>query len=319
MFRYFAIGLSFAAMGLTTQVKAEISQDLVFCSKLKNGSERLACYDAAARLEKRGPAVTSLPRIAKAPELAVGRQSRAWDGAFVGIGAAAAAIKTNSNGTLTSNPGGDPTVTVGGETVSSLAGSAKGSGAGVDLRAGYLAQFSSLAIGVQADVLLPAMRAEQGFTVGPCSHPACVRSFNFPGQGLLSTNWVASALVKAGFVTPDNANLLYAVGGVSYADFSANVVSGVAFNNVFQFSFPHAGLTTNGWTAGLGWERRIADAWSLFAEYRISRFGNVDQRYSAVFGSCILSLTCTTATQMTGSLDLQSFRFGMNRAFSLAN
>ncbi|KQW22948.1 hypothetical protein ASC80_06370 [Afipia sp. Root123D2] len=35
--------------------RADISEDLKFCSTLKNGKERLACYDAAARIEKRQP------------------------------------------------------------------------------------------------------------------------------------------------------------------------------------------------------------------------------------------------------------------------
>jgi len=38
-----------------------ISEDLVFCSKLRASGERLACYDAAARLEKtsKAPKTTS--------------------------------------------------------------------------------------------------------------------------------------------------------------------------------------------------------------------------------------------------------------------
>jgi hypothetical protein len=40
---------------LSTGANAGISDDLVFCSKLKNGRERLACYDAAARIEKAEP------------------------------------------------------------------------------------------------------------------------------------------------------------------------------------------------------------------------------------------------------------------------
>jgi hypothetical protein len=36
-----------------SEAHAGISEDLTFCSSLKNSKERLACYDAAARIEKR--------------------------------------------------------------------------------------------------------------------------------------------------------------------------------------------------------------------------------------------------------------------------
>jgi opacity protein-like surface antigen len=319
MFRRIAVAVSLALMTLGSQADAEISADLMFCSKLQKGSERLACYDAAARLEKRGPTPGISTRVVKSVETAVVHSPKNWDGAFVGIGATAGNIRSGSQGSYTGNPGGEPNVSVGGATTTPVSTSAKGSGAAVDLRAGYTAQISSLVVGVQGDLLLPAIRADEGIFVGRCDNPACTRNFNFNNQGSLSANWVISAVAKAGWVTPDNANLLYALGGISYADFSSNVASGVALsiNGPYQLSFPRVGFATSGWTAGLGWERRIADAWNIYAEYRFSRFANYDQQHLFSYTPCALGLTCTATTQMAGSLDLQSIRLGVSRTFSI--
>ncbi|SEM52890.1 outer membrane beta-barrel protein [Bradyrhizobium sp. OK095] len=322
MFRYIAAFLSIGLLLFTSEAKAAIPEDLAACSRLKNGTERLACFDAAVGMEKHG-STSRPPPIAKAIDTAASpRRARKWDGAFVGIGAAAASIKSNSNGSLTSDPGGDPNVIVGGETVSSLSNSAKGSGAGVDLRAGYMTQISSLLLGVQGDLLFPAVKADQKLFVGRCDHPACVSSFNFSGQGSLTANWIASATVKAGWLTPDSANLLYVLGGFSYGDFTSHVVSGISINSfgiggTYQFSFPRVDFAAAGWTAGLGWERRIDDAWRLYAEYRFSRFGNFDQRYAFSYAPCPLGLACTTMTQMSGSIDLQTVRVGVSRSFAI--
>jgi len=108
MLRYVVICLALGWLPFASAASAAISDDLVFCSKLKNGAERLACYDAAARLEKR-PA-SSAPPIANTIVTRVARQPRKWDGAFVGIGAAGASIRSISQGSLISDPGGDPAV-----------------------------------------------------------------------------------------------------------------------------------------------------------------------------------------------------------------
>lgn len=321
MVRYVVICLVLGWLPFGSVASAAISEDLVFCSKMKNGSERLACYDAAARLEKRP--TSSPPPIANAIVPTAARPPRKWDGAFVGIGAAAAGIKSSSQGSLTSNPGGEPDVGVGGDTTTAFGSSAKGSGAGVDLRAGYAAQISSMVFGVQGDLLIPAIRADQSFAIGRCNHPACVHTYNFGDQGSLSANWVGSVTARLGWVTPDNTNLLYALGGISYGDFSSNVVSGLNLAtgnaNSYQFFFPRVGFAVSGWTAGLGLERRIDEAWSLFGEYRFTRFGSIDQRHLFSYTPCPQGLTCTAVSQMNGSLDFQSVRFGINRSFATAD
>lgn len=82
-------------VGTAAGARAEISQDLKFCAGLKISKERLACYDAAARIEGRkdlqveraGTAV--MPRTATSNAMAyapppVATRSR-FDGAYVGV------------------------------------------------------------------------------------------------------------------------------------------------------------------------------------------------------------------------------------------
>ena len=143
----------------------------------------------------------------------------------------------------------------------------------------------SVIIGLQADLSAPSLRVAEDISVGPCSHPACTHSFDFNNSGVLSINWIASALLRAGVKSSDN--LFYALGGVSHADFSSDIVTiNPTPNAPHVFSFVHNGSAANGWTFGLGWERRVADAWSIYTEYRYSRFSNVSQNYNFALQSC---------------------------------
>ncbi|MBW7970104.1 hypothetical protein [Bradyrhizobium sp. BR 10289] len=63
---------------------AEISEDLRFCAQLKAPKERLACYDAAARIEHRKPAFTAGPGLVEKQAAAVPSRSR-FSGAYVGV------------------------------------------------------------------------------------------------------------------------------------------------------------------------------------------------------------------------------------------
>lgn len=107
----------------SASASAGISDDLVFCSRLKVGQERLACYDAAARLEKKlvVQAVSPPTRVSPSGSTSyakINAPPKTWTGFFVGLGAVAERVKSENAGTLTSNPGGDTFVSVGGETVS---------------------------------------------------------------------------------------------------------------------------------------------------------------------------------------------------------
>lgn len=71
------------------QANAGISDDLRFCSSLKNSKERLACYDAAARIENHKPAIPARMRLDATPATKPAPHPVAtkspFDGAYVGI------------------------------------------------------------------------------------------------------------------------------------------------------------------------------------------------------------------------------------------
>src|ERR1044072_2634298 len=62
--------LALAALALANlpfAAHAAVSDDLVFCSKLTSPKERIACYDAAARIAARGTPGAQPPTAAIAP------------------------------------------------------------------------------------------------------------------------------------------------------------------------------------------------------------------------------------------------------------
>jgi len=90
----FVLAASVAA-SLPLAAQAAVSDDLVFCSKLTSPRERIACYDAAARIaataggRNRGaaaPAMVSAP--AAAPYKAPPQEKTPFHGAYVSIGGA---------------------------------------------------------------------------------------------------------------------------------------------------------------------------------------------------------------------------------------
>jgi len=76
-------------------------------------------------------------------------------------------------------------------------------------------------------------------------------------SGHLDNRWTMAALVRGGLVV-DPKNLVYLIGGLSYARFE------IAADNQSFGAF--------GGTVGAGWERKITPSWTLKAEYRYTRF-----------------------------------------------
>lgn len=81
---------------------------------------------------------------------------------------------------------------------------------------------------------------------------------------VLANRWHVSALARAGWLV-DPQDLVYVIGGWSYADFewSRSVPNGPSVSGSF-------GL--NGATIGAGFERQITPAWTVKAEYRYTKF-----------------------------------------------
>lgn len=81
-----------ASISVAAPAQAGISDDLKFCAGLTSGKERLACYDAAARIEKQKPKVKQASEL-KAPRPSPNALAAAYtpppmspfEGAYVGI------------------------------------------------------------------------------------------------------------------------------------------------------------------------------------------------------------------------------------------
>lgn len=82
--------VAFGAMAIVAApftAAAEVSADLVFCSKPASPRERIACYDAAARIAARGPSFVSVPAASRdVTPYVEAPVKNPLQGAFVAIG-----------------------------------------------------------------------------------------------------------------------------------------------------------------------------------------------------------------------------------------
>lgn len=306
--------LMFIAIVLALTVvsaKADVSEDLKFCASIKSRTERLTCFDAAARIAGRQTTVerAAIPAIRSSDRKEQIVQSRSWTGYSIGGAVGGGRVISKTAGSLVSLPGGNPTVAVGGETTSPVSQNAGGNGATFSVRTGANWQFNDLLVaGLLGDVSLPAGRASQSANVGPCNHPACTDSFSFADASELRVNWSATIAARGGFLLGET--WIYGLGGLAIADFSTDVLT--ITNNVF--SFQRRGFSAVGWTAGVGVERRLSDGWSAFAEYRYTDFPNVTvSHYSS--NPCVPFGNCYAQTSLSGSLNFQTIQIGAARQF----
>jgi hypothetical protein len=96
MKRHLAISALTISTALIGAANAEVSDDLKFCGSLKSGAERLACYDAAARIASRPAAARPVARATpldahaaaptKAPAFALEPVRNPFDSYYVAIG-----------------------------------------------------------------------------------------------------------------------------------------------------------------------------------------------------------------------------------------
>ncbi len=128
----------------------------------------------------------------------------------------------------------------------------------------------------------------------------------------LDTRWAMSALLRGGLLS-DRKDLIYLVGGLSYARFELADQTFGAF----------------GGTVGAGWERKVAPTWTLKAEYRYTRFqdrtsttslssGGTGTITTSPFGVAP-SITSTSSasldTQRFSGLDWQIVMVGVSHYF----
>jgi outer membrane immunogenic protein len=86
-----------------------------------------------------------------------------------------------------------------------------------------------------------------------------------------SVNYIATLAFKAGYLVQPR-TLVYGSAGVSYGDFDYQITSeGRSFDESYS---------ANGYSLGLGAERRVSDRMSIFAEWQYRNFGKTAVTFS---------------------------------------
>ncbi len=83
-------------------------------------------------------------------------------------------------------------------------------------------------------------------------------------------NWIATLAFKTGYLTNPQ-TLIYATAGVNHGDFDYTLSGNGESASV--------GYTQNGWVLGFGFERKLSQRMSLFAEYQYRQFGKTSIYY----------------------------------------
>lgn len=150
--------------------------------------------------------------------------------------------------------------------------------------AGYLQQFDSFVLGIEADIEFSDISGSDSSLVGPTA------------GGKADINWMGSLRLRAGYAW-DRA-LLYATGGLAYADFDGS--GGPAGGPLQSFSDD-----LWGWTLGAGLDYAFTDAVSLRAEYRYTDFGDASGSLAPLY----------PAISSSTDLDVHAVRVGVSYHF----
>jgi outer membrane immunogenic protein len=241
-----------------------------------------------------------------------------WTGAFWGASAGGAATRsgvTSSEQNLftgTNVPSNLLSFVNRQDTLGS-AGPGRGSGAMIDVFAGWNTQISNIVIGGQVEATMSNLTFDSHG-----SKTTIASDQNGPnGTFVLAdfrpqvvSSWMTTALLRAGVLLNDQ-TLLYAIGGWTLAQLEAKNISDPAF-------FPFESFRANGWTAGAGIERKLDSNWSVRAEYRYTNFGTsrTTNQTSIVVPSPTLFETQVVQRQTQYDLSMQSGRIGIAYAFN---
>ena len=191
-------------------------------------------------------------------------------------------------------------------------GPSSGSGAQLDLFAGWNKELSkTFVVGGQFEVTAANLDFSSSGTKsysyfdgnGPTGATA---TSGFKPQ--VNSRWMASALFRAGILV-DERTLFYGLGGWTVAQFEPRNVTDNAF---YQ---PQETFTASGWTAGAGIERKLDANWSVRGEYRYTHFGTRQTADSFVFQG---SFPNTQSYQRNAQFDqsMQTGRIGIAYAFN---
>jgi outer membrane immunogenic protein len=275
-----------------------------------------------------GPLASYAADFSKAPAYYKAPARASWTGLYgglsVGVGGMVPNATTDASSVETSTQnflGGFSQVVSTTQSVSAAGDKVFKPGGAVDLFVGYNYQTSpNFVAGVQLEGSVARFNEQLTRTAtnnltqivtGP--NPASVnQSTTFTANDTLKADWMLTALARLGYLT-DPGNLVYLVGGWSYAGFDTSLERGNESNRTFTASGP---------TVGAGWERQLWNAWTFRAEYRYTRFQNVTLRSQTSTSRNDVNLAAGSfndtvqTTSSTGiSSDMHLVRLGVARAF----
>lgn len=240
--RTVALVIAFASIASSAGV-AGVSEDLVFCSKIANERERVACYDAIARKHSTRPAsaaaafnraktISAAALEPDVPNHALDKSTE-WTGVYVG-GLAGFGFST-VDWRYTSG-----SAVPGFNTRGALVGGTVGANLAV----------GTWLFGTETDYSWAWIRGER-----QCPNRAFGCRSNLTNLGTVRFRFGYTGL---------DSWLFYGTGGFAYGHQYVSVTT----SGGIPSGWYEAGSTTllTGWTAGAGVERKFAERWSLKAE-----------------------------------------------------
>jgi opacity protein-like surface antigen len=258
---------------------------------------------------------------------------RSWTGTYAGLSVGAGGMDPNASsvavGTNTFNRTTGPNLTVQTfDTLRTTDGNAQFRPGGVaDLFLGYDQQVNTWVAGVQIEGSVARFNERlrrtstsnfvntfQQFANGVPVAPVvtALTTTVATDDRTLTANWMVTAIGRLG-VLVDPRNLIYGLGGVTFANFQTSVET-EDVNRTFN---------TYGPTVGLGWEMQLPDMWTFRTEYRYTKFINRTLTTSTPFSDRATDNagTVTTSVQTfdsstTVSSDSHIVRLGVARQFS---
>ena len=284
--------------------------------KLQRQTQQALARQSNSGIPVRLPPSGSYAMATKAPLPAV---APTWGGFYAGASFGVASQRANRDAT---NPSGFSSTQVSGPFTQTIVNtelfasnlSGRGPGAMIDLYLGYNHMLTdNILLGAQLEGGVSNMRTG---LAGPFSDSlqsritnsqAGVVNVNIADSTLnignttdhLDNRWTMSALLRGGLLA-DSKDLIYLIGGLSYA----------------RFEYADQAFGAFGGTVGAGWERKIAPTWTLKAEYRYTQFQDrtVTTNLATAGARTITSVPATPpSTVSSSSTSLDSSKFsGLN-------
>ena len=294
-----------------------------------------AALFACAAIESAGAAdLPPAPPLVKAP-VAAPLPVWSWTGCYVGVNGGGTRGQNHADlspaGNYLNPPGGSPPPNLAGtgDTAADIAAlshsydmASNGWEAGGQV--GCNAQWGMAVLGVEGDWQWSNTSTSADAAYGAFFTPGTTvpNSFITPSHTEhvdVTQRWFATARVRAGF-TPWERVLIYATGGIAWANFQSNtaVVFATAANP-FAAAFSgatHIGSASTdrvGWVAGGGIEWALTNNWSVKAEYLYLRFEGFN--YASPLTAATFPFAPGYAWNTNISLREQVARIGVNYKF----